>query len=131
MTNKEIIAGFFIECYQNHNYEYAIKYMADDYFDHSPAAARSNREAAQILEKCAEMFSDMKVEILDLIEENNMVATRIKYTAIHVGTCMEIPATGKKVSFEALENFKLENGIITESWGYWPDMYIKEVLSEE
>lgn len=34
---------------------------------------------------------------------------------------MGIETTGKVISFEALENFKVVNGVIVESWGYWPD----------
>ena len=41
---------------------------------------------------------------------------------------MGIPATGKRISFEALEHFRLADGKITESWGYWPDREIEEKL---
>lgn len=57
-----------------------------------------------------------------------MVATRILYDGIHTATCMGIPATGKHISFEALENFKVENGKIVESWGYWLDKEIEQKL---
>ena len=40
-----------------------------------------------------------------------------------------IPATGKTITFEALENFKVVNGIIVESWGYWPDKQIEEKVN--
>ena len=33
-----------------------------------------------------------------------------------------------KISFEALENFKVVNGKIVESWGYWPDREIENKL---
>ncbi|AIQ62472.1 snoaL polyketide cyclase [Paenibacillus stellifer] len=129
MTNKEIVKGFFVESYQNHNYDFVLQYVAKDYVDHSPANARSNEEAVGILKLVENMFSDMKIEVLDLFEEADMVATRIRYTGIHTGECMGIAATGRKISFEALENFKVVDGQITESWGYWPDLYIKSCLS--
>lgn len=71
----------------------------------------------------------MKIEVLDIFAENDMVATRILYDGVHVGTCMGIPATGKHISFEALENFRVEDGRIVESWGYWPDKEIEQKLS--
>ncbi len=128
MTNKEIVKAFFVESYQNHRYDFAIKHMATDYYDHSPAAARSNQEAVGILKIVESMFSDLQIEVLDLIEENDMVAARVKFKGIHTGICMGIEPTRKRIEFEALENFKLKNGIITESWGYWPDLYIKNLL---
>lgn len=89
MTNKDIVKGFFVEGYQNHNYNFVLQYVAEDYVDHSPANARSNEEAVGILKLVENMFSDMKIDVLDLIEED---------------------------------------GQITESWGYWPDLYIKSCL---
>lgn len=128
MDNKEVVKGFFIEGYENKNYDFIMKCLADNYVDHSPAGARSNKDAVNILKIVAGMFDSLKIEILDLFEENGMVATRIKYEGIHTGECMGITATGKKISFEALENFKVVNGKILESWGYWPDLEIKNIL---
>ena len=63
--------------------------------------------------------------------KNYDFAFSILYDGINIGTCMGIPATGKHITFEALENFKVENGKITESWGYWPDKEIEQKLKEE
>ena len=57
-----------------------------------------------------------------------MVATRVLYDGVHTGECMGIAPTGKRINFEALENFKVEDGKIVESWGYWPDKEIEEKL---
>lgn len=75
-----------------------------------------------------EQFADLKIKVLDVFCENEMVATRILYDGIHSGTCMGISATGKHISFEALENFKVTDGKIVESWGYWSDKEIEQKL---
>lgn len=128
MTNKEIVEKFFTEGYVKKDYDFIMEYVSENYIDHSPAGARSNRDAVGILKIVGNMFSDLKIEILDIIEENGMVATRIKYDAIHSGECMGIPSTGKRVSFEALEIFKMDNYKIVETWGYWPDKEIEDIL---
>ena len=127
-VNKETVRKFFIEGYQNHDYDKIMSIVADNYIDNSPAAARSNKDAIGILKIVENMFENLKVEIMDIFEEDNMVATRVVYSGIHFGECMGIAATGKKITFEALENFKLKNGKIIESWGYWPDAEIKKLL---
>ena len=66
--------------------------------------------------------------MLDRFADNEMVATSVLYQGVHSGTCMGIAATGKKISFEALENFKVVDGKIVESWGYWPDKEMEEKL---
>lgn len=96
--------------------------MVENYIDNSPAAARSNKEVVKIL----------KSEILDLTCEKDMVAARIWYKVKHIGTFNNIPATGKTITFEALENFKVVNGKIVESWGSWPDKGIEiKLLANE
>ncbi len=129
MTNKEVVIKFFEEGYTNKNYDYIMECMAENYIDHSPAAARSNKEAVGILKIVAGQFSDLKVSVLDAFAEGDMVATRVLYEGVHTGECMGIAPTGRKITFEGLENFRLENGIIVESWGYWPDLEIQQKLS--
>ena len=128
MTNTEIVNKFFKEGYENKNYAEVIDLVAEDYIDHSPAGARSNAQAVEILKIVAGMFSDLSIKMLDIFAENDLVATRVLYDGVHSGECMGIPATGKRISFEALENFKVVNGKIVESWGYWPDKEIEEKL---
>ena len=128
MTNTEIVNRFFKEGYENKNYAEVIDLVAEDYIDHSPAGARSNAQAVEILKIVAGMFSDLSIKMLDIFAENDLVATRVLYDGVHSGECTGIPATGKRISFEALENFKVVNGKIVESWGYWPDKEIEEKL---
>lgn len=128
MTNTEIVSRFFQEGYERKNYEFVMRYLADDYVDHSPAGARGNAQAVEILKIVANQFSDLSIRMLDVFSENEMVATRVLYQGVHSGTCMGIAATGKRISFEALENFKVVDGKIVESWGYWPDKEIEDKL---
>ena len=128
MNNKELVVSFFMEGYANHNYDYIMECVAENYIDHSPAGARSNADAVNILKIVEGKFADLKIKVLDVFYENDMVATRILYDGIHIVTCMGIPATGKHISFEALENFKVADGKIVESWGYWPDKEIEQKL---
>lgn len=131
LSPKEIVVKFFEDGYTNQNFDFIMKCVAENYIDHSPASARSNADAVGILKIVAEQFSNLTVKVLDVFAEGEMVATRILYDGIHTGACMGIPETGKHITFEALENFKEENGKITESWGYWPDKEIEEKLKSE
>lgn len=128
MSDKELVTQFFMEGYQNKNYNFILKCLSEDYIDHSPAGARSNQEAVNILIAVSKMFGDMQITIADVFSENGMVAVRVRYKAVHTGECMGIAATGRSISFEALENFKVVDGKIVESWGYWPDKEIEALL---
>ncbi|MDD6645594.1 MAG: GNAT family N-acetyltransferase [Oscillospiraceae bacterium] len=128
LSPKDIVVKFFEDGYTKQNFDFVMTCMAENYIDHSPASARSNADAVGILKIVADQFSNLKVSVLDVFAEGSMVATRILYDGVHTGTCMGIPATGKHITFEALENFKVEKGKITESWGYWPDKEIEQKL---
>ena len=130
MTSKELVIGFFMEGYVHHNYDSLMEHMAADYYDNSPCAARTNLECVNVLKGTEQIFPDMQVEILDLIEEHERIAVRARFTGTHSAELCGVPATGKKISFEALEIFRVKNGKIEESWGYWPDMQILELLTK-
>ena len=129
MSDKELVARFFREGYESRNFPFVVNCMAENYRDHSPAGARSNRDAVEILKAVAGFFGEMQVEMLDIFAENGMVATRVQYTAVHTGEYQGIPATGRRITFEALENFRVADGKIVESWGYWPDDAIRRMLA--
>ena len=126
--NAELVTKFFKDGYEYKNFDKVMTYMSDNDYYHSPASARSNADAVNILKSVANFFSDVKVEMLDLTCEKDMVAARLLFKVVHTGEYNGIPATGKTITYEALENFKVVNGIIVESWGYWPDKQIEEKL---
>ena len=128
MSDKDLVVRFFMEGYVNKNYDFILAHVAENYIDHSPAGARSNQDAVNILIAVSKMFGEIQLEIVDVFSEKGMVATRIRYDMVHIGECMGIAPTGRRISFEALENFRVEDGIITESWGYWPDKEIEFLL---
>ena len=66
MNNKEVVVNFFTEGYAKHNYEYIMECVADNYIDHSPAGARSNADAVNILKIVEGQFTDLKIEVLDV-----------------------------------------------------------------
>lgn len=131
MTNKEVVVRFFTDGYVLHDYDSLMRIVSDDYFDHSICAARSNRECVEILKNTQKVFPDMQVEVQDLIEEDNKITIRAVFTGTHSAPIYNVPTTHKKISFEALEIFRVDQEKIVESWGYWPDGEIIRLLTEE
>ncbi|MGN0777384.1 MAG: ester cyclase [Candidatus Ventricola sp.] len=124
----EIVRQFFKEGYERKNYDAVMACLSEDYIDHSPAGARGNAQAVEILRIVASQLSELTVDILDLFADGDRVAARVRFEGVHTGVMMGIPATGRRISFEALEHFRVAGGKIAESWGYWPDREIEEKL---
>ncbi|MFM8295233.1 MAG: ester cyclase [Microcystaceae cyanobacterium] len=91
---------------------------------------RSIEDAIAILKQTHASFPDLQVQIDDLIEEDNKVVFRGRFTGTHLGEFSGLSPSGLPVEFEALEIFKLENQKITESWGYWPMTDIIRQINE-
>ena len=66
MNEKEIVARFFKEGYEYKNYPAVLELLAEDYLDHSPAGARSNRDAVEILKVVSGMLGDMRISLISM-----------------------------------------------------------------
>ncbi|XGB41660.1 MAG: ester cyclase [Nodosilinea sp. LVE1205-7] len=119
MSNKDVVR-FFFEIYNSQNYTNIYDCMAPDYYDHSLPSVRSIEDAIIILKATHKSFPDINVVIDDLIEEDDKVAFRGRFSATHLGTFLGVEPTNSRIEFEALELFKIKNHKIIESWGYWP-----------
>lgn len=129
LSPAQVVTRFFEEGYNNRNYDFIMQCVADDYIDHSPANARSNSDAVAVLKSVSEQFSGLKADIIKIFESGSMVSAHVRFHGIHSGECMGIAPTNRYIEFEALENFRVADGRIAESWGYWPDMEIIQKLT--
>lgn len=129
-TAAAVVREFFTAGYVNHDYDRVMDLVAQDYVDHSPAGARSNADAVGILRIVEGMFNDLQLTFEDVFADGAMVSTRIRYEGHQIGECCGVAPTGRRISFEALENFRVVDGKIVESWGYWPEAQIVAMLAE-
>jgi steroid delta-isomerase-like uncharacterized protein len=58
---------------------------------------------------------DIKLQILRMVSEGDLVATHILATGTHTGDALG-PATGKPVEFEGMIFARVKNGQIVEGW---------------
>lgn len=61
-------------------------------------------------------FPDLRMELLDLIQEGDLVAARVRYSGTHEGTWFGIPATGRWVEVDEMMFFRFEAGRLVEAW---------------
>ena len=120
IENKNLIKSFFQEVYNEKRVEIVSKIFSEDYFEHRDDGARSNQDAIDILKGAFTIFPDIHCDIKDIVSEEDNVFVRVAFTATHKGEFIGIMPTEKTITFEAMEQFKIENSKITESWGSWP-----------
>lgn len=80
----------------------------------APIDAASNK---QRLAGLRTVFPDLKITIDDLIAEGDRVVYRGTVRGTQQAAFMGIPPTGKQVTVDVHESFRIENGRIAEHWG--------------
>jgi predicted ester cyclase len=66
-------------------------------------------------------FPDYRETLLDLLEQGDRVAVRIRVTGTHRGPLGQMSPTDRPVAFEEIIIFRFEQGKVREQWGV-PDM---------
>jgi steroid delta-isomerase-like uncharacterized protein len=92
------------------------KYVADDYVEHSEGYQGVEPFQQQIAAFRAG-FPDLQVTIDELLVDGDRFASRTTVTGTHAGDLMGMPATGQRISVEAVDIGRIENGLAKERWG--------------
>ena len=61
-------------------------------------------------------FPDWRVEIEDLVADDNTAAVRWKGEVTHEGPFHGIPPTGKRISVAGINMYRIENGRVAQEW---------------
>lgn len=95
-------------------------YYTDDYVDHDASPGRALGEGIDGVRKAFALFErgfpDTRHEIHHLIAEDDFVVARISARGTHRAEVLGIPATGARISLEAIAIYRFENGRIAERW---------------
>jgi len=109
--NKAIVRRF-IEAYNNRNLDVFDDLLAPDYFDHTSKVGPEGLK--QLMNMAFKAFPDFHETIEDIIAEGNKVWVRITFTGTHTGEWMGIAPTGKKITTEMVDIFRIVNGKLVE-----------------
>lgn len=116
--NKALVRRFLEEVFNNARPEVIPELIADDYVDHgaSPGQAAGAEGARQIYDVFRAAFPDLRVEIHDLVAENDLVAVRATFSGTSKGPLMGAPPTGKPVELASMVFIRIRDGRLVERW---------------
>jgi len=80
---------------------------------HSP---QSIAEYKQFFRDFGSGFTNMGYKILSALAEGDRVAVRFSIAVDHTGEYLSIAPTGKRVEFEGMVLYRLDHGLIVETW---------------
>jgi steroid delta-isomerase-like uncharacterized protein len=92
------------------------KFVAPGYTEHSEGFQGVEPFRQQVAAFRA-AFPDLHVTIEDLLTDGDRFASRTIVTGTHTGDLMGMPASGKRISVEAVDIGRIANGQAQERWG--------------
>jgi predicted ester cyclase len=112
---EEALSGIY-EAINTGNLGLLEKFVAPDYIEHTDGFQGVEPFQQQIAAFRAG-FPDLHATIDDLLTDGDKFASRITVTGTHTGDLMGMPATGKRISVEAVDIGRIENGQAKEGGG--------------
>jgi steroid delta-isomerase-like uncharacterized protein len=109
----------FAEAVNTGSYQLFRDVVASDCVDHDPAPGQvPGPDGYQSLfTEMRRAFPDMRVELAELVADEEAIAFAYTFTGTHDGTLMGIAPTGKKVKPRGLQISKFRDSKMVERWG--------------
>ena len=116
--DKQIVIRFNKEFFESGNTEITKELLADAFVNHTapPNAPTGANVMIQFITAFHKGFSDVTVQIYEVLGEGDKVCLRKAITAIHTGEFMGKAPTGKIVEMNVIEIDILKDGKITDHW---------------
>jgi predicted ester cyclase len=116
--NKAIVRRLYDELINQENKAVIDEVFVGDVGIHDPFMGTMAGIMAfkQLLGMFDAAFPGHRVKVEQVLAEGDFVSVLHTHTATHTGQFMNIPPTGKQVTVNGLELFRLVNGKIVEFW---------------
>ncbi len=115
--NKAIVRRW-VEAFNEGNVDAVDELVTDFYVRHDPNSpeVRGPEEEKQLIAMYRSAFPDLHFTVEDMVEEGDKVLIRVGIRATHKGELLGVPPTEKRLTFTAMEFYRLSEGKIDEQW---------------
>lgn len=121
--NKELIRRLINEIVNDENYDLADEYFAADYVRHDDPLVEESERGPQAFLKTVkgprEAFPDARIEIKEILAEDDLVAFTGTFSGTHEGPFMGVEPTGKEFAIAGTAMHRIKDGKIAETWATW------------
>ncbi|MGQ0840983.1 ester cyclase [Actinokineospora sp.] len=93
-----------------------VEHWAPDVVHYSENLPVDTDEMIMRMEGGLAAFPDLQLAVESIIAERDLVSLRLTITATHLGQFIDIPPTGKKVTWHIVEELRFVDGKVVEHW---------------
>ena len=119
--NKAVVRRFVEEVQNNHDIDAVDELFSPDMVNHTPMPVpgieNTNEGFKQFFSAMLAAFPDAHFTIHDQVAEGDTVVTRKTFHGTNEGEFMGMPATGRQVSMDIIDIWRVADGRLTEHWG--------------
>ncbi|MEU4996484.1 ester cyclase [Streptomyces sp. NPDC021622] len=106
----------FVDMINTHDVSTMESHTHPDHIDHNPVVDDGIEPNRAFWAAVFTGFPDMTADVQDQVAEGDRVAARIIYSGTHQGEFLGIPATGKPVTFQSIDIWRVQDGLLAEHW---------------
>ncbi len=116
--NRSVIRRAYEELWNGRKVDVVDELVTEDFLNHAapPGRQRGRQGLKDVVRMFEGAFPDFRYEVEDVIAEGEKVAVRDIFRGTHQGDFMGIPATGNRVTMEAIHIFRFDGGRVAEHW---------------
>lgn len=127
-ANEQVFRSLIEGAFSTGDLSIVDKVVAPDFIEHQ-RGARSGVEALKgMIKMLRSWFPDLKLTVVDLVEQDDNVWGRIVARGTHLGTVMGKPGTGTPIQIDIIDVCRIINGKMVEHWGVPDTLAILEQI---
>lgn len=117
-ANVEVVREYTRRVFNGHAPELALEYVTPDVKWHGGTLGtiEGAEDLVGLLQGFIGALPDLNAQEQDIVADGNTVAVRFVVEATHKGNLLGFEATGRRVRWDAVDVYRLEDGKITEEW---------------
>lgn len=115
---KEFIGEYFEYVWNRGDVPGMDRYHAPSYVHHDPSRpdVRTLEQYRARVRDLQGALDDMRVEVLEIVAEEDKAVARWAASGVHTGELVGIPPSGIRLTFTGVSSYRLENERIAEAW---------------
>ena len=117
-ANKDLVRAYTQTVFNAHHTDRSAEFLARDVTWHGGTLGSMDGvdNVAALVRGILDALPDLTATEQDIIAEGDTVAVRYVVEATHTGDLLGIPATGRRVRWDAVDVYRVANDMIVEEW---------------